>query len=321
MKKIINRGRAVITLFALLLSAKMHSQFDAMFTQYMFNETFINPAYAGSKEAMSATLLHRQQWVNFPGRPITTSFSVHGPLLDNKMGLGLSVLSEKIGPLNRNLVYGNYAYRLKVHEEGTLAFGLMGGLDNQIHRFSELKVSDDPGAINDPHFQQNTPNVVAANFGTGIYYNTKTFYAGLSVPRLLDNDVKFNYNGTKTVKVTSMKASRFTYYLTLGNVFTVNEELKLRGTAMVKAVRGAPAQADLSAVAIINDMIWTGLSYRTNSSLALILGMQVNKQFFACYSYDYGLNKIQRYSQGTHEIVLNYLFSYKGRQIITPRYF
>ena len=115
------------------------AQYDALFTQYMFNEMFINPAYAGSKEAMSATLLHRQQWVNFPGRPITTSFSLHGPLMQNKMGLGLSVLNEKIGVLNRNLVYVSYAYRLKTGDNGTLAFGLMGGIHNQLNKFSTLK--------------------------------------------------------------------------------------------------------------------------------------------------------------------------------------
>src|SRR3954470_3846100 len=109
---------AIMLVVCLLTAARTEAQYDAMFTQYMFNEMFINPAYAGSKEAMSATMLHRQQWVNFPGRPVTTSFSLHGPLLNNKMGVGLSVLSEKIGVLNRNLIYGSYAYRLKVHEGG-----------------------------------------------------------------------------------------------------------------------------------------------------------------------------------------------------------
>lgn len=321
MKKTLRGYGALAAAIVFFGFGEVRAQFDAMFTQYMFNETFINPAYAGSKEAMSATLLHRQQWAGFAGRPITTSFALHGPLLDNKMGLGLSVLSEKIGPLNRNLVYGSYAYRLQVHEGGTLAMGLMGGVDNQIHRFSDIKVSDEAGAPLDPNFLQNTPNIMAANFGMGIFYSTRTYYAGLSVPRLLDNDVKFNYNGSKTVKITSVRPSRFTYYLTLGNVFTLNEDLKLRGTMMIKAVRNAPVQADLSAVTLIREKIWAGLAYRTNSSLAIILGMQVTPQFLFSYSYDYGLNMIQRYSHGSHEIGLNYLFAFKGRQIVTPRYF
>src|SRR5688500_13409199 len=164
----------VLTFF--LVVDNLKAQYDGMFTQYMFNEMFINPAYAGSKEAMSATLLHRQQWVNFPGRPITTSFSLHGPLMENKMGVGLSILNEKIGVMSRNLIYASYAYRVKVHEKGTLAFGLMGGIDNQINKFSSIRVSDDASAAADPQFSQNSPNITAPNFGAGAYYNTRTFY-------------------------------------------------------------------------------------------------------------------------------------------------
>jgi len=298
----------------------LKAQFDGMYTQYMFNEMFINPAYAGSKEAMSATLLHRQQWVNFPGRPITTSFALHGPLLDNKMGVGLSVLNEKVGVLNRNLIYGSYAYRIKVHENGTVAMGLMAGIDNQVNKFSTVRVSDDPNAIADPQFSQNSPNITAPNFGAGLYYNTKTFYAGLSIPRFVDNHLKLSSGGA-TVKTTRLDASKFTYYLTLGNVFKVNDELKVKANAMVKAVKNSPVQLDIGANALIKEMIWAGLGYRSNSAMSLILGVQANKQLLVSYSYDYGLNKIQKYSQGSHEIVLNYLFSYKGKNIITPRYF
>jgi type IX secretion system PorP/SprF family membrane protein len=322
MKKMSLKINALAAISAfLVITEKAVAQYDAMFTQYMFNEVFINPAYAGSKEAMSATMLHRQQWVSFPGRPVTTSFALHGPLMENKMGVGLSVLSEKIGVLTRNLIYGNYAYRVKIHEGGMLAMGLMGGIDNQSNKFSTLKLSDEVGAASDPQFSANAPNLLAANFGTGIYYNTKTFFAGLSVPRLLDNEVYLSYNGAKTIKVTRMAPSKFTYYFTAGNVFTLTEDVKLKTTGMLKAVKNAPAQLDVSANALINEMIWAGLSYRTNSSMSLLIGMQATKQLLVSYSYDYSLSKIQRYSQGSHEIAINYLFTFKGRQIVTPRYF
>ncbi len=318
-----NKLNKIKALFALIMvvcwTNLLKAQYDAMFTQYMFNEMFINPAYAGSKEAMSATLLHRQQWVNFPGRPQTTSFSLHGPLMENKMGLGLSVLSEKVGVQSRNLVYGSYAYRLKIDDKSNLAFGMMMGVDNQMNKFSDLSVTE-AGSPSDPSFARNTPNMYALNFGTGVYYSTKTFYGGLSIPRMLDNQAGFNYDGT-TKRVTSLKASRFTFYITAGNVFKLNEDLKLKASTMIKAVRNSQAQMDLAANLLIKDIVWVGLTYRTNSALALMLGVQVNKQFFASYSYDYGLNKIQKYSQGSHEIVLNYLFSYKSKKVITPRYF
>src|SRR6478736_7092385 len=113
MKKYINTSKKTVLALSLFLGANtVNAQYDALFTQYMFNETFINPAYTGSKEAMSATLLHRQQWVSFPGRPVTTSFSLHGPLLGTKMGVGLNLLTEKVGVMNRTLIYATYAYRL-----------------------------------------------------------------------------------------------------------------------------------------------------------------------------------------------------------------
>lgn len=319
MKAQLKNIKVLLLLTVLFISsASLKAQVDAMFTQYMFNEMFINPAYAGSNGAMSATLLHRQQWTSFDGRPVTTSFSVHGPVIDEKMGVGLSILNERIGVLSRNLIYGNYAYRLKIQEKGTLALGLMAGIEQQTNRFGELKVNDD-GSI-DPQLNQNTPSMVAPNFGTGVYYHTKTFYGGLSIPRMIDNQVNFSTNGA-SIKTTKVEFKKFTYYITAGNMFTLNEDLKLRANAMIKYIANAPMQFDLGANLLIKDMFWTGLSFRTGSAMSLILGMQVNKQFLVSYSYDYGVNQIQKYGQGSHEFVLNYLFAYKGKKVVTPRYF
>ncbi len=318
MKRSLKNSSGLIALLAVLFSSTVsRAQYDALFTNYMFNEMFINPAYAGSNGAMSATLLHRQQWVNFSGRPVTTSFSLHGPIVNEKMGVGLSILNEKIGVLQRNLIYGDYAYRLKVQDKGTLALGLMAGVDMQVNRFSELKVSDD-GSV-DPQLMQNSPNIIAPNLGTGVYYHTKSFYGGFSIPRLIDNQVSFNGGGA--VKTSKVQFKKMTYYFTAGNMFTLNDELKLRANAMIKYVAAAPMQIDIGANLLIKDMFWTGLSFRSGSAIALLLGYQVNSQFLVNYSYDYGVNQIQKYSQGSHEFVLSYLFAYKGKKVVTPRYF
>lgn len=320
MRSNLNRIRLFAAIILLFGTGKIQAQYDYMFTQYMFNETFINPAYTGSKDAMSATLLHRQQWVNFPGRPITTSFSLHGPLMQSKMGLGLSVLNEKIGVLNHNLAYISYAYRLKTGDKSTLAFGLMGGIHNQVNKFSEIRTNPEGSTVVDPQFSQNNASTIAPNFGTGVYFNTRTFYAGLSVPRMIDDKVKFASNGQVELS-TRLEPANFHYYLVVGNLFKINDDLKLKGQAMVKAVMNAPLQFDINANALIKDMIWAGLAYRNGSSASAIVGMQVNPQFLVSYSYDYTLNNIQKYSTGSHEIVLNYLFSYKGKKVVTPRYF
>ncbi|MBK9285552.1 MAG: type IX secretion system membrane protein PorP/SprF [Sphingobacteriaceae bacterium] len=318
MKKSIQKSIVIaITAVLFQISGELKAQFDYMFTQYMFNETFINPAYAGSKEAMSATLLHRQQWVNFSGRPVTTSFAIHGPLMENKMGLGLSVLNERIGVLNHNLIYLNYAYRLKTGEKSTLAFGLMGGLHNQVNKFDQIKSNDD--GSKDPQFI-GTPSTMAPNFGTGIYFNNQSFYAGLSVPRFIDDRVKFSTNGSVVVD-SKVQPEYFHYYLTVGNLFKLNKDLKLKAQGMLKAVQNSPLQFDLNANLLIKDMVWAGLGYRNGSAASAMVGLQVNAQFLVSYAFDYTLNDIQKYSQGSHEIVLNYLFSYKGKKVITPRYF
>lgn len=319
MKKLNNEIKVIVAIVLLLSFVNVgKAQYDAMFTQYMFNEMFINPAYAGSKEAMSATLLHRQQWVNFPGRPVTTSFSLHGPLMQNKMGLGLSVLNESIGVLNRNLAYVSYAYRLKLDKNSTLAFGLMAGVHNQINKLSTLKTNDD--GTTDAQFSANSPSVLSPNFGSGIYYTNKTFFAGLSVPRMIDDHIRFNSNGTADQSL-GFSPNLYHYYLTLGNIFTLSSDLKLKAMAMVQAVKNAPLVYNVNANFLIKDMVWAGLSYRSGSAATAMLGVQVNSQFLVCYSYDYGLNAIQKYSQGSHEIMLNYLFSYKGKKVVTPRYF
>jgi len=306
----------IILISVIFISTATKAQYDAMFTQYMFNEMYINPAYTGSKEAMSINLTHRQQWVNFPGRPITTSFTVHGPLANNKMGLGISVLNEQIGKLSRNLVYLNYAYRVKIGENGNLSFGIMGGIHNQVNKLSELK----PTEIGDAQISQNTPNIISPNFGSGIYYYTKKFYVGISIPRMIDDSYLFNSTGG-IIKSTKIDPNKFHYYFTIGNVFDVNENLKIKPQAMLKMVQNAPIQYDLNVNFLIKNKIWAGVSYRSGADVSALIGVQVNSQFLVNYSYDYALTKIQKYSQGSHEITLGYLFSYKQRKVVTPRYF
>lgn len=309
--------KSIIIVIAIVFSSLFaKAQYDAMFTQYMFNEMYINPGYTGSKEAMAVNLLHRQQWVSFPGRPVTTTFSLHGPLMNNKMGVGLSVLSEKIGKLNRNLAYVNYAYRIKAGKTGQLSFGLMGGIHNQVNKLSELKATES----GDIQVSQNTPSLISPNFGFGIYYYTKKLYAGVSIPRMIDDSYMFNNNGD-IIKSNKLKADKFHYYLTFGYVFEVNDAIKIKPQTMVKMVQNAPLQYDVNVNCLLKNMIWAGVGYRSNSNISAIIGVQVNPQLLVSYSYDYGLTEIQKYSQGSHEIALGYLFSYKQRKVVTPRYF
>jgi type IX secretion system PorP/SprF family membrane protein len=234
------------------------------------------------------------------------------------MGLGLSVLTEKFGVTNRNLAYISYAYRIVTGKKSSLRLGLQAGLHNQVQRFSELKTNND-GSI-DPLVMQNTPALNSVNFGAGAYYSTPTFYAGLSVPRMIDDQVRVNSAGD-AASGSSIGGQAMHYYFTLGNMFRLSEDLGLKAQAMMKSVKGAPAQLDVNANFLICKTVWLGAGYRNNAAVTAFLGLQPNPRFFIGYSYDYDLGGLQKYTNGSHEIVLSYLFYHDLKKVLSPRYF
>lgn len=295
---------------------KANAQYDAMFTQYMHNEMFINPAYTGSKEALSVTLLDRQQWLGFTGRPKTMTLSINGPLFNDKMGLGISLMNDQLGVINRNLVYLSYAYRIKTSAKGTLAFGLMGGF-----HFQDIGLSDvttiDPG---DPSFMADIHNLATPNVGFGMYYYTGKFFTGISIPRMIDDGLALNETGN-ILKHLVVRPAKFHYYFTIGRTFRTSSNVLLKPQIMLKAVVNSPLEMDLNLSALFFEKFWLGASYRSLADASMIAGIQITPQFLISYAYDYQLTEIQRFSSGSHEILLSYLFSYKGQKITSPRYF
>jgi type IX secretion system PorP/SprF family membrane protein len=302
-------------LIILTSSVKVQAQFDAMFTQYMHNEMFINPAYTGSKDALSITALHRQQWVGVEGRPITTTLTLHSPIWENKMGLGFSMLHEEIGVTKRYMIYLSYAYRIKTSDKGFLSFGLNGGIHIQSDNYKSLQTD----VINDPRFSTNVNGEVTPNFGFGVNYNTDKFFAGLSIPRLLDDNIYISDQSVN--KKVTFSTKSFHYYLTVGRVFTLSDYLKLKPSLMLKAVMNAPVEFDISVNSIIKDLLWLGVSYRSSADMSAMIGLQLSPKFFISYAYDYPTSSLNHFTTGSHEIVLSALFGYKGKKVVSTRYF
>lgn len=290
------------------------AQFEPQFTQYMFNEMFINPAYAGSREQVSATMVYRNQWVGLEGSPKTQTASVHGPLMNKKLGLGLTIMNESIGVTKQFAVYGSYAYRMQIGTNGALALGLQGGFINHQENLSEVITTEE----NDNEFLFNTPKVTLPNVGYGMYYNTDKFYAGISIPRMLKNRVAGD--GSKAV-TNSMNFKTWHYYFMTGYVFPISETVKLKPSLMVKAVQGAPLIADITINALLKDVFWIGFAYRTEDSFAGLAAFQITPQLRIGYSFDYTTTELNNYSNGTHEITLGYDFSFNKKKVVTPRYF
>ncbi|MEO0311966.1 MAG: hypothetical protein RIQ89_1623 [Bacteroidota bacterium] len=297
-----------------MASATVSAQYDPMFTQYMFNELFINPAYAGSHEHVSTTVLVRDQWVGIEGSPKTQTFSIHAPIKSKRIGLGLSMLHESIGVSDRVAAYGNFAFRIPT-ERGTFALGLQGGVINFTENLRDVKTINN----NDQQFAYNTKRLWMPNAGFGMYYNTERFFAGLSIPRLIDNKVSVASAEAVVSNVAEIK--NWHYYLTAGYVIKLSEILDLKPTIMTKVVQGAPFEWDMSATLFINRTFWIGAAYRTGDAISGLIGLNINKHLRLGYSYDYTLTELQNFNSGSHEFTLNYEFSFDKKRIITPRYF
>lgn len=299
---------------ALLCCSKAEAQIDPQFTQYMFNETFINPAYVGSRESISATLLYRNQWVGIDGAPKTQTFSIHAPLKSRRIGLGVSVINEEIGISHQLSVYGYFAFRI-LYPHSALSFGLGGGFSNHEERLSSVTTI----AQGDQQFMNDVTKDFLPNSSFGIYYYNKKFYAGLSIPRLMEN--KIVISSVNSVVENKVNYKLWHYNLATGYVFTLNEDLKFKPSLLIKMVQNAPVETDIDANFIIHDFLWLGVGYRTGDAVAGLVGLQISRQLMFGYSYDYTLTPLQTYNSGTHELSLRYNFGYNKKLVISTRYF
>lgn len=293
----------IISLLA--LSFSVNAQQDPQFTQYFDNFLHVNPAYAGSSGMLSATAIHREQWIGFAGAPRSTTFSLHTPLNYRSVGLGLTAVNDMIGPVRQNMVYVDFSYTLKLGKTARLALGLKGGV-NMLNVATQNLANVD---ANDPAFA-NGLNQINPNVGFGVYYHDEHFFFGLSSPRILE----------KTASTTSYLEQRH-YFGLIGGVFSVAEQWKLRPSIQVKTTMGAPLSLDFSLAAIYKDKLWLGAMNRWNAAAGGFVQYQISRQFRLGLAAEYGMSALRNYNNGTFEVLMSYDFNYKKSDVKSPRYF
>jgi len=303
-------------LFAMIffLCPFLWAQQEAMYTHYMDNTLGINPAYAGSRDALTITGLHRSQWVGFDGAPTTQTLTLHSPVYSDAVNLGLSFVHDCIGPVNSSAMFVDYAFRVKLDSESKLAFGLKLGFNYYNFNLSELNLTNQV----DGAFNVNA-TTFAPNIGFGIYYSRDNFYAGLSTPKIVSN----NYLYSSTNSSSTLSTEQRHYYLILGGWMPINDDVKIKPSTFVKVTKGAPVEADFTADFLFHDRFSLGGMYRTGDALGFLIGYYVTEQFSIGYSFDWSfVNTTSKYNGGSHEIMLKYDFRYKNqRSIRSPRYF
>ena len=305
--------KVLLALILLAFSYAGFSQQQPMYTHYMENTLSINPAYAGSRDALTVLLLHRMQWVGFKGAPITQTLTMHSPFLKNKLGAGLSFVNDKIGPSGTTSMYLDFAYRIKF-KHSYLAFGLKTGFSLLKLNLQDLNVNE----TNDPVFSQNFQSQWMPNFGFGIYYNTDRYYLGFSVPKILNVNLL-----TNSVQGNLIQTARH-YYFIAGGYVNLNSDLKFMPTTFIKFTTNAPVEMDLTAQLIYKNLLYGGLMYRTGDALGLLIGVYITPLLTVGYSFDWSMvNKTGKYNFGSHEFMIRYdfLLMTPKKKIISPRFF
>ncbi|WP_203295278.1 PorP/SprF family type IX secretion system membrane protein [Luteirhabdus pelagi] len=298
----------VIFIVGILFAHDASAQQDPQYTQYMYNQSVINPAYAGSKESLNITGLYRRQWSGLDGAPETITFSAHSPVGSN-VGLGLSAIKDELGPVKETNVYADFSYTLQMSETIKLALGVKAGAT-----FHDVGLTDvdliDP---TDPFFSENINNTYP-NVGAGLFLYNDNFYVGASVPNFLES-VHLDENGLK------YGAEIQHYFVTAGYVFQLSENFKLKPSTMVKSSFDGPLSFDANLNALFYDRFELGASYRLDDSFSGLVGFQVTPNIRVGYAYDRVVSDIQEVAPSSHEVIVTFDIFFKERVLRSPRFF
>jgi len=280
------------------------------YTQYMSNELVINPAFAGSQEVLSLTMVYRSQWTGLEGAPSTQTFSAHSLFKNDHIGLGVSIINDKIG-IHSNLTFNtSYAYHLKLARDTYFSMGLQVGLNHKQSDFGSL--SGHTQSSHDPSINGGSITKNSLELGTGIYFRSPKLHLGISAPKLISGETSLNDS-------VSVNLNKSHYFLYGRYRIPIHPNVKLQPGIMVKYLPDLPISFDFSLAAIFNEVLLTGLSYRSFESIDLLLQAKVTHQLKIGYNYDYPISKVSELSRSSHEIMLNYIFRYSKFGIKPPR--
>lgn len=301
----------VAVVYIVLGSLKGLAQQDPHYTQYMYNQSILNPAYAGINDYMSTGILYRSQWMGVEGAPQTGTAFVHTPVAKN-LGVGLSFINDNIGPVSENNVFADVSYTIRLGKGHSLALGVKGGVTMQnIGLFSDIN-SSLPDQ-NDIAFSEDSSETLF-NVGAGAFYFTNKYYVGFSIPNFLQNTYMEKNNRKFGTDVMHM-------FVTGGYVFDFNPDWKLKPSTMLKMAVESPVSADVSLNALYNNKLEFGVSYRLQDSFGAMINYRITPKLRVGYAYDYITSDLNYTTSGSHEVILLFDVFYKKKVSSSPRFF
>lgn len=305
--------KKIITIVSLtVFSLGMNAQQDPQYTLYQFNQMIINPAYAGARDALAIVALNRQQWVGFNGAPKTTCLSVHGPVLNKNLGLGLTLVNDVMGPRNVIGIYGNVAYILRLTNKMKLSFGVNGGYNRYQFNFNKIEFKKEEAP---PELLQNLSKGTL-DINSGLYLRTNSFFMGISATHI-NNPSIYSYEA-------SLGSGKYTYkvrthlFFTIGNSFILNKDLVFAPTLLVKQVQ-SEIGADINLNFFLYKKLWLGAFYRNGYGPGALLQYYVTNKLRVGISYDTGLQDARRLGP-SFEAMIGFDFQNTKAKMINPRF-
>ncbi len=309
-KKYIPYQIITLVFFLLGFNNSIRAQQDPNFTQYMYNTMTINPAYAGTRDVWSTGMLFRSQWTGIDGSPMTGTFSSHAPLSDGKMGLGLNIVHDEIGPARNTFMNANYSYIIQVSRYTKLSMGVSGGLHFENINFNQLNIFDP----SDPNFD-NVRNRLFPQVGAGLQLYSDRYYVGLSAPFLLRSTQFEDGGGEGRIR------EEIHYYLTAGYVFDLSPDVQFKPSFLTRAVRGAPLRLDLTANLLFYEKFTVGAAYRWDAAVSAMFAVQATDAMLIGFAYDYDTVEFAEFQNASFEVFLRYELFKKYKKMYTPRFF
>lgn len=303
--------KLIIYLIIISLPLNLTGQLSRFSGHNHFTSLTINPAIAGSDNALSAAINYRNQWTGFKEAPKNSILTIHSPVKNNRIALGFHIDDRSHGIYNTTNYVGNYAYRTEV-KNGIFSMGLGFGAAVYSIKWNNLNAAD----LNDELLQNNTSSAVMPVFSLGLYYYSEKYYAGFSLPNFLSHALSESSGSYKSKN----DRTNYTYILQGGYDMEITSRILLRPSLLVKYNPKDATQIDLNTFLGYEEKMWIGLGYRNSNTYAGMLQFQLNYQIRMAYTYDFNTGELGKYINGSHEIGLNYIFRY-SRRVIGPRHF
>lgn len=289
-----------------------------MQAQYVLNMLSVNPGYAGYRDKPVLALFHRSQWVGFDGAPSTQVLTFDSRLKKDELGIGGTIMFDRVGPTSALSLTANGAYHLQLDRRRTLSFGLKGTMTLYQMNLADLDLISDYEGTEDEFFLANPKNLMLPNAGAGVFYYTQRSFIGLSAPKILRNQLDKRH----TTAYSQMEGKEEpTLYLAAGKLWRLDRDYQFQPTIMIKATNNAPLSAGFYANLYIFDAFRVGVFYHLNEVAGALFQYEYEGKWKFGYSVDVAANRLIQTNYGSHELMLSYSLAPKRKRIIYPRYF